>query len=148
MGAAAKNLASVTLELGGKSPVIIHESANLIKAADSIVFSKFLNNGQTCIAPDYLMVHESIYDRFLDTLRISLSNQFGDEDGFINNKDYGRLVTKAHFQRLKDLLDDSINSGASIAVGGKTDSDSKFISPTVLTDVKEDSAIMLSLIHI
>ena len=142
MGAAAKNLASVTLELGGKSPVIIHESANLIKAADSIVFSKFLNNGQTCIAPDYLMVHESIYDKFLDKLRISVSNQFGDEDGFINNKDYGRLVTKAHFQRLKDLLDDSINSGASIAVGGKTDSDSKFISPTILTDVKEDSAIM------
>ena len=81
MGAAAKNLASVTLELGGKSPVIIHESANLIKAADSIVFSKFLNNGQTCIAPDYLMVHESIYYTFLDKLRISVSNQFGDEDG-------------------------------------------------------------------
>ena len=88
------------------------------------------------------MVHESIYDKFLDKLRISVSNQFGDEDGFINNKDYGRLVTKAHFQRLKDLLDDSINSGASIAVGGRTDSDSKFISPTILTDVKEDSAIM------
>ena len=100
MSAAAKNLSSVTLELGGKSPVVIHESADLEKAADAIVFSKFLNNGQTCIAPDYLLVQNSVSDEFLKQIKRSIKKQFGEDDQMINNDDYGRLVTNAHYARI------------------------------------------------
>ena len=142
MSAAAKNLSSVTLELGGKSPVVIHESADLEKAADAIVFSKFLNNGQTCIAPDYLLVQNSVSDEFLKQIKTSIKKQFGEDDQMINNDDYGRLVTNAHYVRINSLLNESIKDGADVVIGGVTDEADKYISPTVIRNIKPDSAIM------
>ena len=142
MAAAAKNLTSVTLELGGKSPVIVDQSANLKKTTGSIAFGKFANNGQTCIAPDYVYVHESIKDEFVKELSAAIVSNYGDSSTIVDNKDYCRVVNQPHYQRIKGLLDSALADGAKVIKGGKTNDKKRFIAPTLLEGMTDDSLIM------
>jgi len=135
MTAAAKHLTPVTLELGGKSPCIIHDDCDLEVAARRVVWGKFLNAGQTCIAPDYILVQESVRDAFIARLKASIREFFGDDPS--TSPDYPRLVNERHFDRVAGLI-----SGGEIALGGETDKASKYIAPTVLTGVDADAAVM------
>lgn len=141
MAACAKNLCDITLELGGKSPVIIGKSANIKKAARNIVWGKFLNNGQTCIAPDYLLVDASIKEKLLAAIveEISLRWKLGDEAK--NNKDYGRIINQRHLNRLRGLLDDATEKGARVLTGGQYDEADKFFAPTLLDNLSQDCDI-------
>lgn len=135
MSAAAKNLTPVTLELGGKSPTIIDKSANVRVAARRVAWGKWLNAGQTCVAPDYVMVHESVKARFIDELRSAITEFYGDNPHA--SESYGRIVSSRHFDRLRTLL-----SGGTVVVGGDAIADDRYIAPTVLVDVDLDSALM------
>jgi len=128
MRAAAEHLTSVTLELGGKSPVIVDRTADLDEAARKIAWGKFLNCGQICIAPDYLLVDETIRAPFMEKLRAAIV----DESGVI--------VNDRHAARVKRLFDDAVSRGAKVASGGTFDG--RAIAPTLLTDVDLDSAVM------
>ena len=140
MTAAAQHLTSVTLELGGKSPTIIDESANLNKAAMRVAWAKYMNNGQVCIAPDYVYVHEKVKEQFLSALKTQLERFYGMQAN--TSSDYNRMVNNRHFQRVKNYLDDALSKGATVAIGGSTIEDENFISPTVLTDVPGHSLVM------
>jgi len=143
MEKAAKHLSSVTLELGGKSPTIVDETANLKDAAKKISWGKFLNSGQICLAPDYLIVHESVKDKLLSNIKAITLEQFGGVDGFIqSSKDYSRIVNKHHHSRLSKLLQEAIAEGAELFIGGVIDDESSYISPTILTNVDENSLVM------
>ncbi len=142
MAAAAKHLTSVTLELGGKSPTIVDETANLKKAARNTVWGKFTNNGQTCIAPDYLFVHESVKDTFVELLKENIQSLYGDKEAIKANPDYCRIVNARHFERVNGLLNNAVEKGASLINGGLTDSSQNFIAPTVLDNVAQDSKIL------
>jgi len=135
MAAAVKNLTPVTLELGGKSPVIIDASANLRVAARRVAWGKWLNAGQTCIAPDYVMVNSSVRDGFVDELGKAITEFFGDEPK--ESESYGRIVSPNHFARVSALMD-----GATAVIGGETDAATRYIAPTVLLDVDPDAQIM------
>ena len=134
MEKASAHLTPVTLELGGKSPCIVDRSADLKTAAARIAFGKFLNVGQTCVAPDYLIVHADIRDEFLPLLAAEIHKQYGQHP--LENADYGRIINDKHFQRLLGLLE-----SGTIYAGGRHDG-SRRIEPTVLTDVRLDSPIM------
>ena len=143
MEKAAKHLATVTLELGGKSPTILDESANLKDAAQKISWGKFLNCGQICLAPDYILVHESVRDKLLENIRDISSKQFGGKNGSIHSSaDYSRIVNKRHYSRLSNLLEKTTAAGDFVYMGGETDSETDFIAPTVLTEVTGESPIM------
>jgi len=130
--AAAKQLTPVTLELGGKSPTIVDETANMDVAARRIVFGKFINAGQTCIAPDYIYVQESVKDDLIRALRTTLN------DFYHNQKDhYARIVNKKHFERLKGLIDSE-----KVIEGNKTDEKDLYISPTLMHNVTWEDAVM------
>ena len=135
MASAAKNLASVTLELGGKSPVIVDDTVHLKSAAEKIVFGKFCNNGQTCIAPDHLYVKNSIYDDLVSLLSDCIKRQYGPLDKLHENPDYCQIVNDAHFRRLEHLLDDALQHGAEVLVGGRACSQKRFMQPTLLTNL-------------
>lgn len=143
MKAAAENLASVTLELGGKSPAIIDESAHLHDAAKRIAFGKFLNNGQTCIAPDYVLVKDTVQAKFIQELKSITNAMFGDH-GVIteSSPDYGRVVSRRHFDRLHRVLEDALEKGARIEMSGPVNPDSNFIHPVILTQVDPNAAVM------
>ena len=134
MEAAAKRLTPVTLELGGKSPIIVDETANLPLAARRIAFGKVLNAGQTCVAPDYLMIEKSVEAPFFEEYKKALADFFpdGDMSGMV------RIINDKHFERVCNILD---NSG-SIAIGGARDAETRFIEPAVLTGVPIDSPAM------
>ena len=134
MEAAAKRLTPVTLELGGKSPIIVDETANLPLAARRIAFGKVLNAGQTCVAPDYLMIEKSVEAPFIEEYKKALADFFpdGDMSGMV------RIINDKHFERVCNILD---NSG-SIAIGGARDAETRFIEPAVLTEVPIDSPAM------
>jgi aldehyde dehydrogenase (NAD+) len=140
MAAAAKNLTSVTLELGGKSPVIVDDTADITKAANSIMWGKFINNGQTCIAPDYLYVHEKILPEFLEKSKAAIAKMYGTNPQ--TSPDYCRMVNEKHFSRVKRLIDDATANGATIAAGGAAEIADKFIAPTLLTNVSASSEVM------
>lgn len=141
MHAAAEHLASVTLELGGKSPTIIHQDADLEKAAERIVWAKFINAGQTCIAPDYCFVHESVHDLFVQTLTSRIRQIFSDNPK--SSPDLARVIDTHNFQRLQSLVQKSIESGAKLSSESfLTEITERYIPPTVLTEVKTDHAIM------
>lgn len=143
MGAAAKHLASVTLELGGKSPVIVDETADLAKTADDLMWGKLVNGGQTCVAPDYALVHESRVDDLVRECEKVVSRHYGaTEEERRKSPDYCRLVTEAHLQELKKLIDDTVATGAKVRMGGISGDGQRYLSPTILTDVKGDSPIM------
>lgn len=137
MQEAAKNLASVTLELGGKSPTIIDEKCNINKAAKRIAWSKFLNNGQVCIAPDYLFVHNKIKEKFIKQLILSIKDLYSTDP--IKSDDYCRIVNKKHFNRLINLLEDAKQLGSNIIYGGNINEKENFIEPTLLNNISKKS---------
>jgi aldehyde dehydrogenase (NAD+) len=142
MKAAAENLSSVTLELGGKSPTIVDQTANLKASAEKIAWGKFLNAGQTCVAPDYLMVEQSVEKKFTDLLIKNIDKQYGKGCGqFKYSHAYTRIVDKKHYKRIVALIDDAVDKGAVIAFGGEVDHKQNFIAPTILTGVTEEMEI-------
>ena len=135
MAAAAKNLTPVVLELGGKSPCIIDKDADIEVAAKRVAWGKSLNAGQTCIAPDYLMLHKNIKDKFLSELEKAFGELLGDDPQ--KSEHFVRIVNDAAFDRLKGYLADG-----EMVFGGKTDKDERYFSPTVLDHVSPDSPVM------
>ena len=135
MAAAAKNLTPVTLELGGKSPVIVDASANLRVAARRVAWGKWVNAGQTCIAPDYVLVDRSVADRFVDEVGKAVTDFFGADPHASDS--YGRIVSERHFDRLVSLM-----NGGTVASGGQSVRDERYIAPTVLVDVDPGSTLM------
>lgn len=133
--AAADYLTPVVLELGGKSPCIVDETANIALAAKRIVFGKFLNCGQTCVAPDYILCHASVKDSLLAALKAEIAKQFGADP--LANPAYGKIINQKHFNRLLGLLDTG-----KIYCGGSSDAASLRITPTVLDSITWDDAIM------
>lgn len=135
MEAASKHLTPVTLELGGKSPCIVHKDADLKLSAKRIAFGKFTNAGQTCIAPDYLLVHSEIKKEFLSLLQAEVTEMFSEDP--LLNENYSRMISEKHFDRLTEFFSD----GKAI-FGGKADRDSLKIAPTILDEVNADAAVM------
>ena len=135
MAAAAKNLTPVVLELGGKSPCIIDKDADIKVAAKRVAWGKSLNAGQTCIAPDYLMLHKNIKDKFLSELEKAFRELLGDDPQ--KSEHFVRIVNDAAFERLKGYLADG-----EVVFGGKTDKSERYFSPTVLDHVSPDSPVM------
>lgn len=141
MTAAAKHLASVTLELGGKSPTIIDETADLDLAAQNIMWGKFANAGQTCIAPDHVFVHRSVKDAFVAKAKVMLEKGYG-KDGAPPSEHFAHVVNARHTTRLKVLLDDAKEKGARTLVGGHIDEKDHYIAPTLLDGISPDAKIM------
>ena len=141
MEAASKNLTSVTLELGGKSPVIVDKTANVADAAEKIAWSKFINCGQTCVAPDHLYVHESIENKFTEELKRTLKKRFY-ENGKVSEIDYGRIVNDRHFKRLSLLMEDMVDNGGEILHGGSVEAEKRLIEPTLVTKLPTTSKLM------
>ncbi|WFE13979.1 aldehyde dehydrogenase [Bacillus atrophaeus] len=135
MEAAAKQLIPVTMELGGKSPCIVHKDADIKLAAKRIIFGKFTNAGQTCIAPDYLVVHEEIKSEFVKEMKHIIGEFFGHQPEL--NPAYGKIVSERHFQRLIGFLNDGIP-----LTGGKADHKHHKIAPTILDQVKDEAPVM------
>lgn len=132
---AAEHLTPAVLELGGKSPCIVDDTAKLSLAARRIVFGKYLNCGQTCVAPDYILCHRAVKDALVDALAWEIRRQYGDKP--LEDPDYGRIVNAKHFQRLLGLLDQN-----KTAVGGGFDAGALKIEPTVLDNVSWDDPVM------
>ena len=142
MEAAARNLSSVTLELGGKSPTIVGPDANIKKAARYIVWGKFANNGQTCIAPDHVFVHRSIAAPFNEALKQQIGRIYGKTpEARQSTPDYCRIVNARHFQRVSSLIEDAKSKGANVFEGGITDAEENFIAPTLIANVSSDMDI-------
>ena len=135
MAAAAPNLTPVTLELGGKSPCVVCADAPLKLSARRIAWGKFLNAGQTCVAPDYVLVDRRVRDAFLGELRTTLREFFGENPR--HSAEFGRIINGRHFDRLVGYL-----SAGQIYLGGQIDADDLYIAPTVLTDVGPDEPVM------
>ena len=135
MAAAARHLTPVTLELGGKSPCIVDESADLNMAAQRIVYGKFFNAGQTCVAPDYVLVHDHVHDALVNRMSSAIREFYGDDPK--QSPDFARIVNERHHARLTRLLDD-----ADVVAGGENDVSDRYIAPTILKNVKEDDAVM------
>jgi aldehyde dehydrogenase (NAD+) len=143
MSAAAKNLTSVTLELGGKSPAIVGPTADMNSIVQKIVWGKFLNNGQTCIAPDYVYVHEKVHFQFLAGIENTIQTFYNaDSKGIEKSTDYARIVNRRHFERIVHLLEDAKEKGAKVIFGGELNPETNYISPTVLSQCTLDMAIM------
>ena len=135
MRAAAENLTPVTLELGGKSPAIVSRNANIAVAARRIAWGKFVNSGQTCIAPDYVLVERSVHDQLVAELGKQITAFYGDDPQ--RSPDFARIVNEPHFHRLEKLL----HSGV-VAHGGDSDVDTRYIAPTVLTGITRHDPVM------
>ena len=135
MAKASAHLTPVTLELGGKSPCIVEKSANLKLAARRIVFGKYLNCGQTCVAPDYILCDKAIRDQLIDAIKSEIRRQFGKHP--LENPSYGKIINRKHFQRLQGLIDSS-----KVIIGGQSDAKILRIAPTVMKNVTWDDAIM------
>ena len=143
MGAAAKNLSSVTLELGGKSPTIIDETANLKLAAINVMWAKFANAGQTCIAPDYVFVHESVKDEWVACCREQLTKAYGNTlDEQKSSPHLAHIVNARHTSRIRALLDDAKAHGARLLTGGGSIEGDCFIQPTLIDQVSKNSRIL------
>ena len=132
---AAPNLTPVTLELGGKSPCIVDKTANISLAAKRIVFGKYLNCGQTCVAPDYILCHRDIKDKFIECVIKEIKKQYG--ENAVNNDDYGKIINKKHFDRIVGLIDKQ-----KVVFGGISDKEALKISPTVIDNGTVDDAVM------
>lgn len=141
MGAAASHLTSVTLELGGKSPVVVDETADIALAAQTIAWAKYINTGQTCIAPDHIYVHEAVRDEFVTRVCAHLREWYGEGLQGLN-ADLSRSVNRRHAARVAALLDDAVARGARVLFGGEVDIERCFVAPTLLTDIPADAAIM------
>ncbi|MGN8645235.1 aldehyde dehydrogenase [Gracilibacillus sp. HCP3S3_G5_1] len=135
MAAASKNLTPVTLELGGKSPAIIDKDANLEVTAKRVAWGKFTNAGQTCVAPDYLYVHEDIRHSFISELKQAIRTLYGEHP--LENQNFGRIVHEKHFDRLQNFL-----TNGTIILGGKSDRKRLKIEPTLLADITWEDEVM------
>ena len=131
--AASKFLTPVTLELGGKSPAVVDKTAKIDLAAKRVVFGKFLNVGQTCVAPDYAIVHESVADRFVERVKFWIRKLYPDA---LANPDYGKIINARHFERVKSLID------GNVVIGGGCDENAHKIEPTVIYPATLDCAAM------
>ena len=131
----AENLTPAILELGGKSPCIIDKSAKIKLAAKRVVFGKYLNCGQTCVAPDYILCHKDIKDEFVKEVKIQIEKQYGKNP--LENSDYGKIINQKHFERVSSLI-----NAEKIVHGGKTNPETLQIEPTVLDNVTWDDAVM------
>ncbi len=142
MRAAAQHLSSVTLELGGKSPVILDDSADLKDAAEKLIWGKFVNCGQTCIAPDYILVPEDKKEIFLGHAREVL-NRYYDPNGkgIMQSPDYARLINAKHFERIRQLLEDALQKGAQVEAGGELDEETRYVAPTLISAITEDMQV-------
>jgi aldehyde dehydrogenase (NAD+) len=142
MAAAAKHLATVTLELGGKSPVIVDEDADLRKIAGDLAAAKQFNGGQACICPDYVFIKEQQKDGLIEEFRAKVGQNLYRDDGSIKKESIAQIVNDQNFARIKKLFDDAVNKGAKVAVGGTLEEGDRTIHPTMLTDVTPDMLIM------
>lgn len=142
MAAAAKHLATVTLELGGKSPVIIDDGADIDKIAADLAGAKQFNGGQACICPDYVFVKEEQKARLVEGFKTNVAKNLYAEDGSIRKDSIAQIVNEANFNRVKDMVDDAIAQGATVAVGGELDASDLTIHPTMLTDVNPQMKIL------
>lgn len=132
---AARYLTPVTLELGGKSPCIVDRSANIALSARRIVFGKFLNCGQTCVAPDYILCHPAVKEQLIACLKAEIQRQYGNDP--LHNPSYGKIITDKHFDRVAGLIDSN-----KVAFGGETDPDTLKIAPTILDNVTWEDKVM------
>lgn len=141
MRAAAEHLTSVTLELGGKSPTIIDESADLEMAVKTITWGKFLNAGQTCIAPDHLYIAASVKERFVQLFKQHLNTVYGEGEK-ARSAPLARIVNRRHAERIAGLIDDAQRRGATVLYGAAVDTQERFVSPTLLENIPADARIM------
>jgi aldehyde dehydrogenase (NAD+) len=142
MRAAAEHLSSVTLELGGKSPAIVDATADLRDAAEKIVWGKFLNAGQTCVAPDYVLVQKGVADELVTELQAAIQRFYNPAGaGIEQSESFARIVNDQHFRRLQALLDDARHRGATFASGGATDARQRYLAPTLLTHVPPEALV-------
>lgn len=135
MEKASHNLIPITLELGGKSPCVVDETANIKVAAKRIVFGKFLNCGQTCVAPDYVLVHAKVKDALVSAVKSEILRTFGMKP--LENPDFGKIINEKHFQRILGLIEEE-----KVVIGGKGDPDTLKIEPTVMVDVTTSDPVM------
>jgi aldehyde dehydrogenase (NAD+) len=143
MAAAAPHVSSVTLELGGKSPAIVDESADIDEAATRIMWGKFVNGGQTCVAPDYAIVHASRAKAFFDAARNALATFYGaTPEARRASDDYCRIIDRPSWTRLTSLVEHAVARGATIEVGGESDASDLYLAPTLLSNVDLSSPIM------
>ena len=143
MQSAAGNLTSVTLELGGKSPAVIDRSADIPAAAEKVAWGKLLNNGQTCIAPDYALVSNEVYEDFVRELIHKMEKLYGrNSSDFGASPDYARIINDHHFDRLAAYLDEAISNGAKVHYGGKADKSQRFFPPVIIGSLKDDSLLL------
>jgi len=143
MAAAAKHLTSVTLELGGKSPVIVDETADVKLSAQTVLWGKFTNCGQICVAPDHLFVHESVKDKFIAACREVIAERFGQTpEALRQSPDFARVINQRHTQRIAGLLQDAKDRGAKVIVGGDVDIAGCYVAPTLIEQVPADAHIM------
>ncbi|MGF1556287.1 aldehyde dehydrogenase family protein [Paucihalobacter sp.] len=140
MKAASAHLSSVTLELGGKSPAIIDDSANLTTTAKRLIWGKLVNCGQTCIAPDYIMIKENLLSDFTNLCKDAIESYYS--KNIEDSDSYGRIVNQNHYERLKNLIDDAVSQGANIAYGGNTNTSDNYIQPTLITNCNMEMKIM------
>lgn len=140
MEAAAKNLSSVTLELGGKSPCIVDETADLKVAAARISVAKYINSGQMCIAPDYVFVHKSKQEEFISLVISEIEGMYGPDAS--KTEGYSRIINKRHFNRVRSYIEDALQKGAKIEYGCKMNEEDNYISPTILSSVDTSSQLM------
>lgn len=143
MEAASRHLSSVTLELGGKSPTIVDSSANIEIAAEKIAWAKFVNASQTCIAPDYILVEQQVYERFKMALIKKIKDFYGHSSlEQKNSPDYAQIISTQHTLRLKSLIEDAVKRNAEIGYGGDVNQEQRFVSPTLLEKVDLNSDVM------
>jgi len=143
MKAAAEHLAKVTLELGGKSPAIVDASADIKAAGRRIAWGKYINVGQTCIAPDYVLVPRAQEAELIAAIRAQVEASYGaDEDARRKSPDLARIINARHFDRIRGLLEGTVQAGARVEFGGVCDGAEKYIAPTVLSGVRPDHPIM------
>jgi aldehyde dehydrogenase (NAD+) len=142
MAAAAKHLASVTLELGGKSPVIVDAGADIGKVAAQLANAKQFNGGQACICPDYVFVREDQKAELIEGFKANVATNLYDEDGKIKKQSIAQIVNVGNFNRVKALVDDAVAKGATVAAGGELDASDLTIHPTMLTDVTPQMTIL------
>jgi len=142
MAAAAKHLASVTLELGGKSPVIVDDDADVKKVATDLAAAKQFNGGQACISPDHVFVTPRQKDVLVEEFRARVKQNLYREDGSLRKESIAQIVNDQNFERIRKLFDDAVAKGAKVAVGGQLEAADRTIHPTMLTDVTPDMLIM------
>jgi aldehyde dehydrogenase (NAD+) len=142
MKAASNHLTPVTLELGGKNPVIVDATANLKDTAQKLIWGKLLNNGQSCVSPNYVLVHAKVKAKLIVELKKAFAKMYGQtKEEIESNNALTRVVNNRHFKRITSLIDNSIKQGADVVIGNHTNSDDNYISPTILDNITTNSAI-------